>query len=86
MEEYARAHEAELWQRFAAEKDGTDLKNWMYGTPPIQGVPSDMGYWAGRRICESYYNRAKDKAAALREIVEMRHPREIYAGSEFAQR
>lgn len=84
-EEYAKVHEAELWQRFYAEKDGTDLKNWMYGTPPIAGMPSDLGYWAGRRICESYYDRAPDKTAALREIVELRHPREIFAQSEFSR-
>ena len=84
-EEYAKAHEAELWQRFHAEKDGTDLKNWMYGTPPIAGMPSDIGYWAGRRICESYDNRAPDKTAALREIIELRDPREIFARSEFSK-
>lgn len=84
-EEYAKAHEAELWQRFHAEKDGTDLTNWMYGAPPIAGMPSDLGYWAGRRICESYYHRASDKTAALREIIELRDPREIWARSEFSK-
>jgi hypothetical protein len=57
----------------------------MYGTPPIAGMPSDLGYWAGRRICESYYERAPDKMAALREIIELRHPREILANSEFSK-
>jgi hypothetical protein len=83
VEQYAAGHEAELWKRFAAEKDGTDTKFWLYGVPPVEGVPSDLGYWAERRICESYYSRARDRAAAMKEIIEMRHPREIYSGSEF---
>jgi tetratricopeptide (TPR) repeat protein len=85
VEDYARLHEAELWKRFAKEKDGTDYKYWLYGDPPVAGIPSDLGYWIGRRICESYYERAADKPEALREIIEMRDPKKIYAGSQYAQ-
>jgi hypothetical protein len=84
-EEYAEAHEAELWKRFVDQKSGTDFTYWLYGTPPEKGVPSDLGYWVGRRICESYYERSTDKSRALIEIIEMRQPRQIYAGSRLFQ-
>jgi hypothetical protein len=84
VEKYATGHEPDLWKRFAAEKDGTDTKFWLYGVPPVAGVPSDLGYWMGRRVCESYYSRARDKKAALRDIIEMRNAAAVYAGSEFA--
>ena len=72
-------------QRFAKEKDGTDFKFWMYGPPPTPGVPSDLGYWIGRRICESYYERATDKSKALVDIIEMRNPPQLYARSAYAR-
>ncbi len=85
---YGQAHEAELWRQFqadvAADKGDTD---WLFnaGTPPA-GKVSDLGYWLGRRICESYYAKATDKAAAMRTLLLLRDPKRILADSGYDPR
>ena len=82
---YGFAHEAELWRKFqadvAADKDD---KDWLFndGTPPA-GMVSDLGYWLGRRICESYYAHATDKAAAIRTMLLLKDPKQILADSGY---
>ncbi|HEY4128049.1 MAG TPA: hypothetical protein VGN70_08405 [Gammaproteobacteria bacterium] len=36
---------------------------------PFTGWPPDMGYWIGYRIDQAYCAKAKDKTAALREML-----------------
>ena len=43
--------------------------------------PGDLGYWVGYRIAKAYYQRASDKRAALREILEMTDPKALLAKS-----
>ena len=65
--------------------NGTDLSHWLYqGDKVPPGVPADLGYYIGRRICEAYYKRAKDKKRAIREIVEMRDATKILQGSQYS--
>ena len=79
------AHEAALWHRFqadvAADKDDAD---WLYnaGQQPA-GEPPDMGYWLGRRICESYYAHAADKAQAMRTLLLLKDPQGILKDSGY---
>ena len=85
---YGMAHEAALWREFqadvAADKDD---KDWLfnYGNAPA-GKVSDLGYWLGRRICESYYARATDKAAAIRTMLLLKDPKQILADSGYDPR
>lgn len=82
---YGDSHEAELWRSFSQEMNGTDLSHWLYqGDKVPPGVPADLGYYIGRRICEAYYKRAKDKKRAIREIVEMRDATKILQGSQYS--
>jgi hypothetical protein len=72
---WAKGREAELETAFLAEKDGKAIgSRWLYNQQGKDGWPGDLGYWVGYRVAKSYYDRAPDKAAALREIIEMQDP------------
>ena len=45
------------------------------------GWPGDLGYWIGYRVAKSYYDRAPDKTAAIKAIIEMRDPAAFLAAS-----
>ena len=66
--QYGRAHEHELWQEFSAHFDERNFFPWMYGRP-TDGRPSDLGYFIGYRIAQAYYDKATDKAKAIRDII-----------------
>lgn len=67
---WAEPRAAGLWEEFRQRMHGTDYAGWLYdggvGTP---GRPADLGYWMGYRIARAYYERADDKAAAIREML-----------------
>jgi hypothetical protein len=69
--EYAEAHEAELWAEFAREMHEKDYSRWLWnGANPKRGDrPADLGYWIGYRITKSYYDRSPDKARAIHDIL-----------------
>lgn len=62
--------EAQIEAAFVADKHKTDLSDWLYntGTP---GKTGDLGYWVGYRIAKAYYQHARDKHRAFREIIEL---------------
>ncbi len=66
--QYGRAHEHELWQEFSAHFNERNFFPWMYGRP-TDGRPSDLGYFIGYRIAQAYYDKATDKAKAIRDII-----------------
>jgi len=70
--EYGSKHEKEVWNYFtqdAATGENFD-KHWLYN-PGMKDrpYPPDMGYYVGYKICEAYYNKAKDKRQALIDII-----------------
>jgi len=69
--EWAEAHEAELWRVFQRELHSKDYGHWLYNgrSERPAGWPADLGYFMGYRIVESYYARAADKARAIHEIL-----------------
>jgi hypothetical protein len=69
---YGDQHEAELWQEFQREMNGTSMKNWVYNGSTIKDKPSDLGYYMGCKISESYYKNMKDKKQAIRDILEIK--------------
>lgn len=74
--------EAAVERDFLAEKDSkANDSRWVYNQLGTQDWPGDLGYWVGYRIVKSYYNRAPDKAAALKAIIEMRDPAAFLAES-----
>ncbi len=72
--EYAEAHEAELWADFSREMHGKDYSRWLWngGNPKRGDRPADLGYWIGYRITKSYYDRAADKPRAIHDILTIR--------------
>ncbi len=67
--DYGYAHEAELWKQFRTEMGGDDASRWLYGSSRREGRPADLGYFLGFRIAQAYYDRAKDKPQAIRDIL-----------------
>jgi hypothetical protein len=66
---YGHLHEVELWERFQQVADSQDTGDWFFVRPGNGEWPQDLGYFLGYRIVEAYYDRACDKAAALRRIM-----------------
>lgn len=82
LHRWAKGREKELETIFLAEKDGKALESrWLYNQRGSDGWPGDLGYWVGYRIAKSYYNRAPDKAKAIRDIIELRDPAAFLAKS-----
>lgn len=68
---YGNVHEKELFDRFLKDRNTEDLSYWMYNTQMEEkGIPSDLGYYIGFKICEAYYAKQTDKKKAIRDILE----------------
>jgi hypothetical protein len=81
---YAEPREAALWDEFKREMTGTDISRWLYNrNTGTAERPGDLGYFVGYQITKAYYERAVDKTAALREIVEMRDGATFLAASGY---
>lgn len=79
---WTAGREAMVERDFLAEKDGQAKgSRWVYNQLGTPDWPGDLGYWVGYRIVKSYYDRAPDKAAALKAIIEMRDPAAFLAES-----
>lgn len=75
----ARGREREIEEPFVRDMHRTDLSGWLNdGTMERSG---NLGYWVGYRIVRSYYERAPDKAVAIRAIIEMRDAEAFFAQS-----
>jgi len=60
---------------------GRDMSGWLYNGNQATGRPGDLGYWMGYRIVAAYYERAADKAQAIRDILTIQNFEEFLAGS-----
>lgn len=45
--------------------------NWIWGENQNELKVRDLGYYIGYSICEKYYDKAKDKALAIKEMIEL---------------
>jgi len=87
---YGLAHEHEVWVDFQDEMEivgDSIIRMWMYNgmVPPDKNHGAvDIGYWVGYRIAGAYYARAKDKRAAVRELLELHDPEAILRASGYA--
>jgi hypothetical protein len=68
---YGNKHEAELWKQFESEMNGTNISGWMYNAATVKDKPTDLGYYMGYRITESYYKHSSDKRQAIRDILQV---------------
>ncbi|OON69848.1 hypothetical protein B0919_06870 [Hymenobacter sp. CRA2] len=69
---YGRAHADAIRQRFAGHMFNPFAGFWLYSNAPNEFDNSrDLGYYVGYAICELYYQRAADKQAALKAMIEL---------------
>lgn len=69
---FARANEEIVKKKFIEEAFiPGNLNNWMWGTNRNELKERDLGYYIGYRICEEYYKASKDKAKAIKDIIEL---------------
>lgn len=69
---YGNTHSKELKKQFKDEMFSSYFPNWLYnGTD--KGETADLGYFIGYEICKSYYNQAKNKKQAIKEIIELNY-------------
>jgi thiol-disulfide isomerase/thioredoxin len=67
--DYLLAHEEELWEAFREDMLGHETGDWLWQRPANPEQPQDVGYAMGARIVETFYNNARDKRQAAREIM-----------------
>ncbi|UOG77577.1 hypothetical protein MTX78_24490 (plasmid) [Hymenobacter tibetensis] len=74
---YGPTHEAALKERFKAEMFSPYLYNWFYNqTSDDPNHVPDLGYYMGYAICKTYYQHAKDKKQAVKELIELDYTNE----------
>jgi hypothetical protein len=77
---WTRGREKEISAAFREQMNSTDVGKWLYNGVGTPQKPGDLGYWVGYRIARCYYENAADKAAAVRELIELKDPPGILAG------
>lgn len=83
---YGLDNEARLWAELQRDKHDKDYSAWLYNgrSRRLGARPPDIGYFMGYRITKAYYDRASDKAAAIREILTIRDFDKFLAESGYA--
>jgi hypothetical protein len=74
-----QGREKEIETAFLADQDKTDLSAWFDNSTLAK--PGDLGYWVGHRIAKTYYQHAKDKGDAVRDILQMSDAKAFLAKS-----
>ncbi|SOD97597.1 gliding motility protein GldB-related protein [Spirosoma fluviale] len=78
------ALEKEIWSEFTPQANKPIDANWFLALGDEQKKrPGMLGYLIGFRICERYYKKAKDKQAALRNIITLSEPQAILEGTGY---
>ncbi len=81
-QDFGLRNESMIWSEFKKVMHGTELQPWMYGDGK-QDRPKDLGYWIGKRIVESYYEKALDKDKAIKELLYLKDPNFILETSGY---
>ncbi len=55
---------------------GNNVSRWLWSDSPNDFNARDLGYYIGYQICEIYYNQAKDKQAAIKQMIELDYTNE----------
>ena len=96
---WGKAREATLWRQLEADlattrgSDGQITRGtpvadayyrWVgnFGAAPT-GWPGEAGYWMGQQIWQRWYDRQRDKQAAIRRLLTVDRPRDILMGGRF---
>lgn len=60
-----------LKQAFAQQLFNTNYGYWLYSNQANEFNQRDLGYYVGYLICQDYYNKAKDKQQAIKQMTEL---------------
>jgi hypothetical protein len=83
--EYGNAHEKQVWQAFKQDMLTTKWRKWFYNQATAD-FPNDMGYYVGYKICQSYYQNAKDKKQAIQDIIEVSDCEDFLQKSKYEEK
>ena len=83
---YTREHEKRLWTQFQREMSGRKTGDWMWSTPSDSSQPRHVAYVLGSFIVQSYYDRADDKAQAIKDILGVTDYDKFLAESGYAEK
>lgn len=83
---WANARERELWEEFQKDMERNDNARWLYGGSGGNGRPVDLGYWMGYRIAAAYYQNAKNKKQAVRDMLLVKDCKEFLKASRYAEK
>lgn len=82
---YGKANEAKLWAKFQTDLD-INYKyiktDWFYNYDR-DDIPPDLGYFMGFKICEKYYNDAKDKVKAIEFMLDSSNSEKVLELSNY---
>lgn len=77
LQTWTAGHAKEIDQLFFTDADKKDISAWLYNGVGTPEKPGDLGYWVGYRICKAYYDKAANKRAALRTLLDLKDPKAI---------
>lgn len=83
---FGNPRERELWQEFKKEMRGNVMTKWLYNGSMAKDRPADLGYYIGYKICESYYQKAKDKKQAIKDILNIRDFERFLEASQYEKK
>jgi len=69
---YGAAHAAQVKDLFRKEMFTGNFSNWLYNGRD-KGESADLGYYVGYEISKLYYQNAKDKKQAVKDIIELNY-------------
>lgn len=84
--EYYMQHEEELISKFNQEMYDSSAGDWMWAKPKNPEQPQQVGYVLGSMIVKAYYEKAKDKGAAIKDILSVSDYLAFYEQSGFSRK
>jgi hypothetical protein len=71
---YGKAQDKAIQAKFITEMFSPfTIENWVWNNTDNEFKTRDLGYYVGYAICEKYYNRARDKQQAIKEMIELNY-------------
>ncbi|MEY4905778.1 MAG: hypothetical protein RLZZ292_3593 [Bacteroidota bacterium] len=71
---YGKAHDKQIQAKFVPEMFSPfTIENWVWNNTDNEFKTRDLGYYVGYAICEKYYNRARNKQQAIKEMIELNY-------------
>ncbi|RWU07333.1 gliding motility protein GldB-related protein [Pedobacter chitinilyticus] len=67
---YGKANALSIKELFKKEMFLSDYTNWLYNGSQ-RSEDADLGYYVGYEICKAYYQQAKNKTQAIKDIIEL---------------